>query len=145
MDFGRSRLKKDSKLPPTCHPQAEESEDTVEHEEFVAEAVGKEGLGKGVDEETKQGRGDGDIRHKAVVDLPTGEKSEGKEAEQRSVGVGTENVYGIDDAGGVDDLEGEDEECKDEGYADMGTLAQPLVVGALANVNTIAGGERSEG
>ena len=55
--------------------------------------------GEAVDAETEQGRQHGYVGHHTVVDRPLGAQSEGKESEQRTVGVGTEHINRIDDAG----------------------------------------------
>ncbi len=128
----------------TKEPEAGEGEEAVEHQQLVAEVVVPEVLGGGIEGEAEQRGGDADIRDEAVVGLPAGEESEGEEAEQGAVGVGGEDIDGIDERRGVDGPEQEDEQDEDEADDDVHVLAQPFVVGLAADIDAIAGGKRCQ-
>ena len=58
----------------------------------------------------EQGRGYGDVGYEAVVDGAFGQQSVGKKAEQGTVGVAANDVDGINQTGGIDGLEQQDEQ-----------------------------------
>ena len=64
-----------------CQPKAKECQQTIEHQEFVAEVVMPEVLGEDIQPIAKQGRDDADIRHQAVFRLLMGKESEDEEAQ----------------------------------------------------------------
>ena len=43
----------------------------------------------------EQGRGDADIRHQTVVGLPLREEPEGKQSQQRAIGVTGQDIDGV--------------------------------------------------
>ena len=55
--------------------------------------------------------------------MTSGEKSEGEESQQRSVGVGCKDVNSIDERCGVDGMEQENKDYEDEADDNMHTLA----------------------
>lgn len=72
------------------------------------------------------------------------QQSVGKETQQRTVRIRAHHVDGIDDAARVEQTEQQDEGGKDHRHAHMRALAQPLVALALADVHTVARGQRRE-
>ena len=105
------------------HPQSSKSEGTIEHEQLVTELITRELPRRKVNSKTKQGTDDGDPRHPAVVDLTVREQSEGKEPQQRSIGIPTKNIDSVDDTRGVGNTEDEDEDDKEHGNGQMHAFA----------------------
>ena len=66
------------------------------------------------------------------------EQSEGKETQQRTIGIATEDIDSINDTRGVDYTEDKNENDEECGYDQMYPLAQPLVIGTFEEVDTHA-------
>ena len=77
--------------------QAQKGEETVEHQQFLAEVVVPKMLGSSVKSIAEQGRGDADIRHQTVFGLSVCKESEGKQSEQWAIGIAGEDIDGIDE------------------------------------------------
>ena len=78
-----------SALPwqPTAHPQSGKRQHAIEHKQFVAKLVAPQALGCRINGKAQQRRGYGYVGYKAVGYGATCRQAEGKEAEQRTVGV----------------------------------------------------------
>ena len=126
-------------------PKAEEGEQTIEHEQFVAERVAEEVTAEAVEGIAQKGGDDADVGHQTVGGTTTGEESEGKESEQGAVGVADKDVDGIDEGGGVGVTEEQDEEDEEEAHEEVSPFAKSFITGPTADVDTVAGGERGEG
>lgn len=77
-------------------PHAGKGEEAVEHQQLVTEVIAAEGGGGGVYAKADEGRGNGDIGHPAVAHRAAGEQRKAKHAEQRTIGIGTHDVDGIE-------------------------------------------------
>ena len=77
--------------------QARKGEEAVEHQQLIAEVVVPEMLGSGVKGIAEQGRGEAEIRHQTVFGLSVCKESEGKQSEQRAIGITGEDIDGIDE------------------------------------------------
>ena len=89
----------------------------------------------------EQGRGYGDVGYEAVVDGAFGQQSVGKKAEQGTVGVAANDVDGINQAGGIDGLEEQDEHHEEGTDGNMRALAEAFVVLAFHDIDAVDGGQ----
>ena len=92
----------------------------------------------------EQGRGYGDVGYEAVVDRALGQQSVGKKAEQGTVGVAANDVDGINQTGGIDGLEQQDEQHKDAAHGNMCAFAEAFVVLAFHDIDAVDGGQRGQ-
>ena len=92
----------------------------------------------------EQGRGYGDVGYEAVVDGAFGQQSVGKKAEQGTVGVAANDVDGINQTGGIDSLEQQDEQHEDGTDGNMRALAETFVVLPFHDIDAVDGGQRGQ-
>ena len=114
-------------------------EQTVEHQQLVAHAVGGVMADSGADDETKY-RGCY-AYNGCIAALPVVKQCKRKESQQRTVGVADQGVDDVDEGTGVAEAEDKDAQGKEHGHGEMGHFAQALVIGPLADVYAEGCGE----
>ena len=123
----------------------------MHNQQFVAERITAEpGLRIAVENEAEHRRGDGHQRDITVAHLCLHKDTEGKEAQNGSVGIAGQRIDGVDDTRVVQQVEDEDNHTHHHGHADMHPLAQmhhllfalPL---HAQNIDRKRGGERRQG
>ena len=85
--------------------EKDKGESAIEQEKFVAESVAPQSRREEVKKSAHHGAQQHASGHPALSDLPAGKEPEGVEPKQRSVGVGSQDIYGVDDAVVADDAE----------------------------------------
>ena len=102
---------------------------------------------QGGEEKTDEGSGKADEGNGSGRGIKTrGHKqAEGKEAKQRTVGVGSNGIDGIDDARAVQGMEHQDDSQHDNAHGDVYMAAQTFVVGTVAEIDAGAGSQGGEG
>ena len=112
---------------------------TVEHQQLVAHAVGSVSADSGADDETKY-RGCY-AYNGCIAALPVVKQCKRKESQQRTVGVADKDVDDVDEGTGVAEAEAEDTQRQEQRHNEVRRLAQTLVVGPLADVYAEGCGE----
>ena len=85
--------------------EKDKGESAIEQEKFVAESVAPQSRREEVKKSAHHGAQQHASGHPALSDLPAGKEPEGVEPKQRSVGVGSQDIDGVDDAVVADDAE----------------------------------------
>ena len=130
-----------SKSLPPKHPKTHEGEQSVEQQQLVAEMIGKEMLTEKIEGIARQRCCQAHIGHQAVAHLPTGEESEGKESQQRAIGVAHNGVDGIDERRGVDHPDQQDAGHEEYAHGYMYPTPQTFVGRSAADIDAVAGSE----
>ena len=68
---------------------------SIEHQQFITETVVPDMHHHHVKGIAEQGRGDADVGHQTVVGLSLREESEGKQSQQRTIGVTGQDIDGV--------------------------------------------------
>ena len=124
--------------------KSRECQNSIYYQQLITELISPHLLRHIVKRKAQERRRHGYVWHKSVLRFATRKESEGKQSQERTIGVGTENVNSIDHARGVEHLEQQYKQHKQHGNAHMSTTAQTLVALASSDVNALACGKGSE-
>ena len=94
-----------------------------------------------VNAEGENGRDDGYCRYITVCHTPWGEQGEGEEPKERSVGITTEHIDGIDDTRCIYSPEKQDKAEEEKTAEEMDPATQRHIVLPTIDINTTACGE----
>ena len=103
--------------------EADERDEAVEHEQFVAESVLPPTWRPPVEQSTEQRGSDADVRYAAIGNPLSCEEAEGIKPEQRSVGVGCHDVDGVDDTCVVERPKNDDAEQEGQAHDQVDAVA----------------------